>query len=781
MNGSQPYIPGQSQNIPSPLSRFLPPLPQGMITTWLKQRFPAGTRVLDPFGSSPGMVVEAARAGYQVLVAVNNPVLRLLLELEACAPSEAEMRASLAELAASYKGDERVEPHIRGLYETICFKCGGKVEAECFLWEKGADHPYARIYHCPSCGDSGERPSTPQDREKAAEFSGSGLHQARALERIAPRGDPDRVHAEEALSMYLPRAVYALFSLINKTDLLPLSREKRQRLDALLLYACDRANSLWSHPTQRDRPRQLTVPTKFRENNLWLALEQAVRLFGESQAEKVPLSAADVGELPIPTHDQAGILLFQGRMKELEIKQQHIQCEAAFAAIPRPNQAFWTLSALWSGWLWGRESAASLKTVLRRKRYDWGWHAAALSAVFGHLRPVLKENAPLFAFSAEAEPGLVSALLSAGAWNGFINDGISIRAEASLFQVHFRASHKKGEIEIPSKPHRWAAVAAAAGRDYLRKRGQPSHYLPLAAASVEAITRQADISTGAEENKASEESPRVIDYFEQLQQAVKEGLSFREGFLRYEGSPQNPEVGMWWLVKQVQEVGDENTSTPLSDRVEIASVQSLIKNASTSLSQMDTELCRVFPGLLTPDLSLLSACLDSYAVQEPPQSGTWRLRDEDQPAARRGNLDSVRSFLLLLGKALGYILEEAAVSTDQVGRKKYSIPVAWVEPGEEAEYIFYPVASAIVRPFLDDRHPSSSIRVIVYPIERSNLINFKISKDPSLAEALQAGIRFLSYDQLTQLVDNPLTTRKTLEETLTSLPLSDRESQMRLL
>ena len=45
-----------------------------------------GSWVLDPFGFSPRLALEAARAGYRVLVTVNNPITRFLLEMSARPP-----------------------------------------------------------------------------------------------------------------------------------------------------------------------------------------------------------------------------------------------------------------------------------------------------------------------------------------------------------------------------------------------------------------------------------------------------------------------------------------------------------------------------------------------------------------------------------------------------------------------------------------------------------------------------------------------------------------------
>lgn len=70
------YIPGIVAEDSFPLGRFLPPLPQGVVATWLRQNVPEGAWILDPFCSSPGLAVEAALAGYRVLAAANNPIER---------------------------------------------------------------------------------------------------------------------------------------------------------------------------------------------------------------------------------------------------------------------------------------------------------------------------------------------------------------------------------------------------------------------------------------------------------------------------------------------------------------------------------------------------------------------------------------------------------------------------------------------------------------------------------------------------------------------------------
>ena len=442
MPGPIAFIPGKPADPSSPFGRFLPLIPAGTVSAWLDKFAAPGEWILEPFGASPDVIIEAARAGYRVLVAANNPVARFLLEMAADPPSEADLKAALAGLAASTKGSQRLEPHLRSLYLTHCAQCGREIEAEAFLWEKDAPTPYGRLYTCPYCGDSGEHPTTEEDAQRAAQYTSRGLHWSRALERVAPLNDPDRAHAEEALDAYLPRAVYALFTLINKLDQMAPSPaalgdrtdwEDRQRLmEALVLSACDQANNLWPYPQARARPRQLSTPTRFREKNVWLALEEAVLQWARPETET---------DAPVPLciwPDQppagGGICLFEGRLKTLSESLDDVHLSAVLAALPRPNQAYWTLSALWAGWLWGREFAASFKSVLRRRRYDWGWHTAALHAALGNLSTQQK-GIPVLAITGEAEPGLISAALISARMAGLGLQSIALRVESDEAQI----------------------------------------------------------------------------------------------------------------------------------------------------------------------------------------------------------------------------------------------------------------------------------------------------------------------------------------------------------
>ena len=791
MPDSPAYIPGRVSSRIKPLGRYLPPIPDGVGVEWLRQRLPAGSGapwVLDPFGASPRLAVEAAQAGYRVLVAANNPVARFLLEMAANPPAESELYAALADLAGSFKGGERIEPHLRSLYLTPCAQCGQEIMADAFLWDRGALGPFGRIYHCPHCGDGGEHPATEVDAARAAQFVSGGLHRARALERVAPVDDPDRQHAEEALAVYLPRAVYALFTLINKLDSLPVAR--RRLLEALLLAACDQANTLWPYPTARSRPRQLAIPPRFRENNIWQALEEAVGQWAADEDEPA------TSRLPVLTWPEqpplkGGICVFEGRLKDLIPSLGEISIGAVLAAMPRPNQAFWTLSALWAGWLWGREAAAPFKSVLRRRRYDWAWHSAALHAALGSLTPHISQGTPFLGLIGEVEPGFLSATLIAAGLAGFDLNGLAMRAESDQAQVYWQRGGRgagataapiedaaKEEVETSRRDASTPAFSLSmkqildlsqeAAREFLNQRGEPASYVHLHAAALSALAQSQALSRSP---KAS--PPDVLGL---AQNAFQQAFSYRAGFSRYGGSEHSLDVGQWWLKEP-----DQHNDIPLADRVEMALVRTLQKRGSLTLDELDAALCAIFPGLFTPNLELVATCLESYGEPEDPSSLAWRLRPPDTPKARRADLVAMQDVLSHLGQSLGFVTSLAGSSASDSPTPAGLTPLVWQDADSEVNYAFYILASAVFGKIVTTPQYSPHKSLIVYPGSRAGLLMFKLHNDPRLNQAVEAGWRFVKFRLVRRLAEDPRLNRANLDAQLDQDPFNNKDPQMQLL
>jgi hypothetical protein len=742
--GSIPFIPGRLLDRPYPLARFLPPIPEGVVTAWLQDHVPAGTWVLDPFGSIPELPVEAARAGYRVLVAANNPVSRFLLEMASSPSTEESLRGALADIAAIRKGDQRLEPLIQSLYTTLCAKCGREVIADAFIWERDELVPYARIYSCPHCGDEGERPVKEEDITRAASFSSSGLHQAWALERVTPVNDPDRAHAREALNVYRPRSLYAMFNLITKLEGLSQPPERQRLTDALLVSACDRASNLWPYPATRSRPRQLITPTRHYEYNVWKSLEEAVKEWTQA-GPAVPLTIWP--ELPA---EDGGITLFEGRLTRLSAHLGDLRFGAVLATLPRPNQAFWTLSAIWSAWLWGHDSLGPFKSVLRRRRYDWSWHASALYATYERLGGMLEEKTPILGLSAEAEPGLISSAVVAGAYAGLELQGIALRPTSH--QVQFSWVADSGKISARDKDLEAEEIAGKAGREFLAERGEPVPYICLHAAGLEGLADSGMPGIRAE-NPASA--------LALTQDTLQQVSSYRQGFLRFGGSQHSLEVGLWWLVES------EETQAPLADRVEVELVDLLQQRPGWLANELDTALCSSFRGLLTPESSLVRTCLESYGVPSDTRPVRWSLGENETQTRRDEDLADMHDLIFSLGKRLSFQIDGNS-------------PICWRSQDDQIQYAFFIITSAEVGSLLLSAQAQPTQSIILLPGGRSNLVLYKLQHDPRLATAVEQGWRFLKYRHLRRLMDSEIINNENFDDQLDLDPLTFTEPQIPL-
>ena len=181
-----PYPLGQNAR-PLPLGRYLPEIPAG---TYPPLTNGGHTFTFDPFGISPELDLELAHAGHTVLVCVNNPVVRILLELSAHPPTDAELDRAVSKLATSAKGAQMLQNHIRDLYVTTCPGCGAQIQASAYHWERDAVLPFAREITCTQCWLSGTFPIAEADEQTLQPVRRAPLQRAWAIERIAAPGDP---------------------------------------------------------------------------------------------------------------------------------------------------------------------------------------------------------------------------------------------------------------------------------------------------------------------------------------------------------------------------------------------------------------------------------------------------------------------------------------------------------------------------------------------------------------------------------------------------------------
>lgn len=731
-----PYVPGSMPHDPGPLSRFLPPLEHGTVAGWLTAHITPGSWLLDPFGFSARLPAEAARAGYRVLVTVNNPVTRFLLELEADPPAEVDFKAALAELAASKRGDERLETHLQSLYTTRCAQCGREIQATEFLWKEGEDAPYARVYDCMECGDKGERPATGDDVQRAREVAASdALHRSRALERVAARGDLERPHVQEALQHYLPRPLYVLSTLTNHLESLNLPARRQRAITASVLVACDAGNTLWGLRDQRPRPKQLSTPDEFREQNLWMILEGARSLWDEAA---VPVECV---AWPARLSGPAGICLYEGRLKGLaEEVRKEIPIAAAVGSVPRPNQAFWTFSALWSGWLWGRTAVEPYRAALRRRRYDWAWNATALQAAFTHLADLLALGTPFFGVLPEAEPQFLLSAMTAISGAGFDLKGLAVRTQDDPIQFLWaRGERLKREVQSSSVTELRGVMI-----DHLGERGEPASYLQLKAAALQRL---------AEAHALLQPGQDMETALRQSRLAIEEALAEAKGVIHI-SSGESIEAGTWGLAAWPE-------AESLSDRTEMVAVNFMQKKPDLNLMEMEQEIFSALPGLFTPSRQIILAVLESYA--QPTETG-WQLRDEDRARQRREDLHNIGAIIERTGERLNY------------KTRREGMWLAWEDGGEMAQ-AFCVLASAIVGPALAENPFPANRSLLVVPGGRAKLISFKLQIRPDLAVRMQE--YWMSPFRLWRsLAEVKILTRETFAEQIASNQVESTPGQM---
>jgi hypothetical protein len=731
-----PYIPGSAAEEPGPLSRFLPPLERGTVATWLSQNASPSSWLLDPFGFSPQLPLEAARAGCRILVTVNNPITRFLLELAVDPPAEADFKAALAELAASKKGDERLEAHLQSLYLTRCQQCEREIQATAFLWKKGGDAPFARLYECAECGDRGERDVTGEDVERARRIAESDpLHRSRALERVAAKDDPERFHVQEALQCYLPRPLYVLSTIINRIESLGLPPARQRALTASVLVACDAGNTLWGHREPRPRPKQLSTSDEFREQNLWAVLEGAHHLWAERGAPVAYVA------WPNKIPETAGICVYEGRLKQLagEVRKE-IPIAAVVASVPRPNQAFWTLSALWAGWLWGRAAVEPYRMALRRRRYDSAWHATALHSAFTGLADIVALGTPFFGMLPEVESQFLLSTMTAISAAGFDLRGLALRTEDDPLQFLWaRGERRRREAQKPGIEELRQSL-----RGFLASRGEPASYLHLKAAALEWLAGEHALGPLGEDVEALLRETRLL---------IETAIQGDEGFAHY-STGESVESGAWGMLHSAD-------AESVTDRAEVLAVTYLTKHPECRLLEVENETCRELPGLLTPSRKTIQAILESYAEKD---DSLWRLRQEDRPDKRRDDLRSITAIVESTGARLKY-------KTRREGRW-----LVW-EDGGQLVLAFSILASALVAPVIADNPFPAEHSALVVPGGRVGLIDYKISRDQALAGRLK-GYRLVKFRVWRSVAEIKMLTREAFEEQLSSDPIERLQGQM---
>lgn len=735
------FPPGVPVLRPGPVERFLPPLERGSVGRALALHAVESEVLIDPFGTSPRLVIEAAKAGYGVIVTANNPITRFVIQKQLNPFQIGDLQSALAKYASTPKDGSRLEPFILDLYRTICSRCGESISADYFVWEREADTPHLKAYRCEHCGQMIEEETSEVDRGRAKSYTRQGLQYAMALERLAPAGDPYRKHAEAALSVYPGRALFALITLVSKLDQFGPGSDLGSAARGLLLYAFDACNALWDFPDGRIRPRRLSRSGQYKETNVWRAMEDAVSAWIYDDPS-IPLQAWPDDGVP-----GAGcVAMFAGSAWSIAESFHFPQPKSIVMVPPRPNQAFWTLAALWTSWLWGRDRARPIKVALRRRRYHWAWHARALQAILEKVASNLDQDTLALALLPEAEPGFLSAVLAGLDVAGLRLMGVALREDEAQALLSWRIDPKAPSAELKNDLQERMMKSSL---NTLLERGEPAPYVTLHTAAFADLARERLLGLHWQ---ADDGHPQAI-----LTGKIDSVLYDRNNFLRL-GRGSEPEYGHYWLKNPAE------ASDPLADRVELEILEMLRKYHTLPESRIIDHVYQTYPGLLTPNRRLVMICLASYAVKDE-ENDLWELRLEDRKDARDEDKEQIRELLALLGKRLGFEVE-------------LEDALLWREPEKSTRYQFIVQETASFGKAFTDANPAITF---VLPGGRSTIVLEKARRDHRIGDWLRSGPKVIKYRHIRRLEAETTLSVDNLERRLGIDPPDHHDPQLPLL
>ncbi len=337
---------------------------------------------------------------------------------------------------------------------------------------------------------------------------------------------------ENALNSYPPRSVYALFTILNKLASFNITGEEITHLETLLLHAFYRCSQPFDPRDPESEDEEF-----YREENAWFALEEALDTW--SGADN-PLPVTTWPDLP---PEKGGVCLFPGRIRELIPQLEEIKLQTIVMVFPKPAPSFWALSALWTGWLWGQEAAAPLRSILSIKNFDWPWITRAIELTLSEIYHIIPTGTPCFGLLPDVEQNSLIAAISAASSAGFKLDSSGLDPDLKLGETSWVS--QKGIYDLNSTQD-YREIIRSAGLGYLKETGEPGHILSIYNACLGRLVEE---GFPGEDNNPDQ-------YIPQLQKDFEDNIAYRQGFLHY------PNTDIWWH----QEL--DLSTNPQSDRIE---------------------------------------------------------------------------------------------------------------------------------------------------------------------------------------------------------------------
>jgi len=701
--------------------------------------------ILAPFSSSPQSILEAARAGFRILVPAHNPILRFLIENLAKPVPKDILKTALVHLASSSKAGQRIKPLILSLYETDCPHCGAPTPASAFIWSRDNHEPISKVCRCRTCGEESSGDVNAADINKANEYQENSPSHARALTRVSAPDDPIRLQVEIALRSYPPRSVYALFTLFNKISAINPSSDEKRALEMLLLYAFYRSSS----PETRLKAERSADPDQddlYQEENVWFTMEEALDIW---ESEDTDISIHYWPDIPPPS---GGICIYPGRIRELIPLITGLPISAVLLTFPQPRFSFWALSALWTGWLWGQDAAAPLRSILSVRNYDWSWMTRAVGMTIAELREQIPREIPYLGCLPELSTDYLLASLSAASLAGLELENLSIESDLKYAMTSWYPEKPSANLD-PQKNDR--EIIREAGFEMLKKYGEPQHIFKLYGAGLVDLIKKGSLQKTETAKDIEIDMPALIKDFE-------ENIAYRQGFLHYS------KIENWW--HQDLSLSPE----PLSAKIERNLVNLLVNNTdSLPENVIFQKIYQSFPSLSTPRESYIRVLLESYGDRTSHDPPKWKLKANDQPTKRKNDLKEMEISLTRLGQELGF----SVVTESPVGN---IIHLGW-STEIATHHNFFISASGMLNRIITRYAPPLTNAWIVLPGSRAGLIYYKLQHNPIMDEIIKNHFGLVKFRHLRRLEEQGGLTHTNIQERFALDPFTSESPQLPLI
>ena len=736
------FVPARTRIGAGFLDRYLPPQAENVVSACAEALTLPGDLILDPFCQSPAVVLGAIARGRRILATSTNPIDAFAVRQILSPLPVRQLNAAATRLGETVRGGALLRDHIQNLYRCKCPSCKRAATADYFVWNVERDAPVEKRVICAACGFQGVTAILDDDRAVLAQIEQKGLTYFFALDRMSVAGDEARHEGEQMLKLYTHRARYALAQMVMKIEA-EFARSPEEAALKYLILACMVRCGLFNRPPAPEDGSRRASGLRL-ERNVWIVFEEAWAELREQapppESLKLgPLAGPDGIEQVLPEKgtDNAAVLHCSIRDLARVLPVQSVRL--IMTGLSNSSQRYWRLCFLWSGWLFGRDVAASLKPLILQPIPDWPWYVRTMGASIRALRPKLHLNGHLaFMLSPQKSTQSEAAQMAAAAAGmRFVSHlyGPNSVAEASQGGGDHRILFTKGAevmegVARPPDPGLLRKeLKEEAGRGALEAivaRGEP---LPAGWLRNAAFARlglrgslQRAMTHPDEGSSAYEMVQKLVD--EALGKDARTPFSTQEWEARFAADATIP---MLWPQTTVE------AAAPLGDRVEMAVLQILRDMLMLSREDCEDALYRQFPGLQTPERDLVDACLASYGEEATP--GYIRLRAEDQPERVRLAVGEVVAELETLGRRMGV----------DVVRDRAPYHVLWIASG--AAYAFLIASTAAITSVYSFAPPEEGLsRYLIVPESRLALLRLKLRRSPIYGRILQQG----SWDFLRQ-------------------------------